>query len=211
MATLSLQVTASADDCIVLWNGSIWSLSATSTWMQTGYDYATAFKKGGGMRFLNVTIPNGSTIIAAYLTFRCSTSYDATVVNTRITGEDVDTATTFGIIADYQARRGTVVGGANDNYITTAQVDWDAIPAWTLDTDYNSPEIKTIIQEIIDRAGWASGNNMVLFWDDHDGRCSAISDCFRVAYSYNGDTTYCPKLYIEYTPPVTFIPTVTII
>lgn len=195
------QVGESSDDCRVYWTGSVWDLSLTPPLQSAGWNTTTKAKDGGGMRFLNITIPQGTTIDAAYLILTCRDALTGVVVNTRITGEDVDNAATFSTLADYQARRGTVVGGANDNYITTAQVDWDAIPVWTVNTEYNSPEIKTIIQEIINRGGWA-GNALVLFWDDHDDRSTHAGNTYRSGWSYNGSTAKAPKLYIEYTPPV---------
>jgi hypothetical protein len=78
-------------------------------------------------------------------------------------------------------------------------VDWDSISAWVVNNDYNSPEIKTVIKEIVDRSGWASGNDIVIFWDDFEDRSTHASGCYRHAYSYDGGSTYAPKLHIEYT------------
>ncbi len=52
-------------------------------------------------------------------------------------------------------------------------MSWDNIPAWTQDTEYQSPDISAIVQEIVNQAGWVSGNHLVLFWDDHEGRSTA--------------------------------------
>lgn len=206
--TLDLQVGASSDDCWVYYDGAAWALNLTGLGQMAGYASATELKDGGGMRFLNVTIPQGTTIDAAYLTLTCRGANAQVVINTRITGEDVDDAATFSDIADYQARRGTIVDGANDDYITTAQVDWDAIPEWTAEeegADTTSPEIKAIIQEIVDRGGWASGNDLVLFWDDHDARGDQVTSHYRQGYAYDASTTKCAKLSIE----GTWAPTVT--
>ena len=92
-----------------------------------------------------------------------------------------------------------MVGGADNDNITSAQVNWDNIGAWTLNSEYQSPNINSIIQEIVNQGNWQSGNAIILFWDDHDGRSSAISHAQRSAYSYNGSSTYAPKLHVEYT------------
>jgi hypothetical protein len=196
--TLDLQIVASADDCRVRWSGSAWELDAATTSQWVGVGGLPNTKAGGGMRFQSVTIPQGATVTTAYLTLTCQGSDSLTVVNSVIIGEGVDNAAAFSNIADYQARRGTIVGGANDNNITSASVSWNAIPAWTLDTEYNSPEIKTIIQEIVNRAGWASGNALVLFWDDHAGNTTQVTNTRRRGYSYDGSTAKAPKLHIEY-------------
>jgi len=146
------------------------------------------------MRFTNVTIPKGSTIDTAHLILRGRSSKSVTVVNSRISAEDVDDAPTFTNDGDAFDTR-----WANR---TTARVDWDAIPAWTQDEDYNSPEIKTIIKEIVDRANWASGNDIVIFWEDFDDRSTHAFNCLRAGYSYDSSIEFAPKLVIEYTPLV---------
>lgn len=196
------QVGATTDDCLVLWNGSEWVFSHT-VHICAGYVGATTFKQGGGMRFTNITIPSGSTIDSAKLTFTCKIAYANVVVNSVIIGEDVDDAATFSDIANYQGRRGTIVGGANDNNITDASVLFNAIAAWTANAEYDSPEIKTIIQEIIDRGGWASGQAMALFWDDHGGNSTAVALTRRSAYTYGGDSAKAVKLVITSSPPIT--------
>jgi len=115
-----------------------------------------------------------------------------TTVNSRISAEDVDDAATFSSDSSaFDARWAAR---------TTARVDWDNIGAWTLNTDYNSPDIKTVIQEIVDRAGWASGNDIVIFWDDFDDRSTHNTSRWRLAYSYTTPAS-APKLYIEWTIP----------
>ena len=188
MTILNLQVGASSDDGYQYWDGSDWVWTITHGYQNAGYWGATALKYGGGMRFLNATIPAGSTINAAYLTLRCQTSKSTTGVKTKIRGEDADNPGTLSTQADYAGRTRT-----------TAEVLWDNIASWTADTDYNSPEIKTVIQEIVDRGGWASGNAMVIFWDDHDDRSDHNAETIRQAYAYDNSSTYAPKLHIEYT------------
>ena len=154
-------ITASTDDCNIYYTGAAWVWRTLDYVAQTvGYWSATNYKSGGGMRFLNLAIPNGSTINTAFFTLECRAARTADDVNTYITGEAVDSAATYSTWANYQARRGTVVGGANDDNITAAQVAWDTIANWTAGVAYDSPEIKTIIQEIINRGGWVSGNDL---------------------------------------------------
>lgn len=182
------QVGASADDCLYYENAGSPVFSTTSSFQTAGGSGVGLRKNGGGMRFQTVAIPQGATIGEAYLTLRCGYATSGTVCRTRIRGEDVDDAAAFSTRTNYLGRTRI-----------TAYVDWDNIPAWTVDTNYNSPDIKTVIQEIIDREGWASGNDMVIFWDDHDDRSDENAYCERYARSYNGSPTYAPKIHIEYT------------
>ena len=209
---ISVRVGASTDDSRMDWNGSAWLFYLTTLHVSTGYVGATSYKTGGGFRFLNITCPKSATIDLANLVFKCSIAKTNDDVNSVIIGEDVDDAATFSTIEDYQARRGTVVGGANNNYITTAHVHWNAIADWVLDTEYTSPDIKTIIAEITTRAGWVSGNDMVLWWDDHDGLSTAADATVRNAHAYDISTTEAPLLTIDYTeayiPPRGYYPNI---
>jgi hypothetical protein len=198
MTTLDLKVSADADDCVVSYSGSAWGLDLSEgTWNPSiGYYSATGLKRGTGNRFQNVTIPQFAIIDVAYITVRAQASKSNTTVNSYITGQLGDSSA-FSNIADYQARRGTVVGGANNNNITTAKVAWDNVPAFTADTDYNSPSIISVIQEIVNGT-WASGYDLTLFFDDHDGRSTAASETRRTIYHYTSSSNYCMKLHIEY-------------
>lgn len=189
MAVVEKQVIASSDDCYRQLTPSGWDLT-------TGYQYAgcrdsSNYQYGGGMRFQAIAIPKGAVITAAYLTFQAHFNLAGTIVRTRISAEDVDDAPTF---ADDAATFDTRWTNR-----TAARVDWDEIPAWTQGEDYDSPSIVSVIQEIVNRDNWASGNDIVIFWEDFDDRSDHNEAARRIALSYDGDTTYCPKLHIEYT------------
>jgi len=142
------------------------------------------------MRFTGITIPQGATITSAYLNVTCHTEQSGTTVNTRISADDTDDAATFSTEEDFDTRW---------SGRTTARVDWDNIPVWNVDTEYTSPDIKTVIQEIVDRASWESGNDIALFWDDFEDRSTHTDYCYRQTYSYDGSTTKCSKLEITWT------------
>lgn len=183
MTILNLQVIASTDDCLKQY-GDTFYLDFVVQRVGDVQNYDTL--SGGGMRFTNVTMPKGAIISTAYLTIRAySMQDDHESVRSRIRGEAVDDAVTFSDLPNYDGR-----------VRTTAVVDWDNIPIWVGDTDYNSPEIKTIIQEIVNRDGWVSGNDLVIFWDDHEGRSDG--QAYRDGYPYDSSATYAPKLHIEY-------------
>lgn len=192
------QVGASTDDTLVYWTGAAWAIDNANAIYAVGYGAATAQKDGGGMRFQNVTIPNPASITTAKLTFHARASNALNNVNSVIIGEDTDDAATFSTLANYKGRRGTIVGGADDTHITTASVNWNAIGAWVINTNYDSPDISTVVQEIVNRAGWASGNDMVIFWDDHAGNSTAVNATYRRAESWDGDAANAPILDVTY-------------
>ena len=184
---LDKRVAANTDDALIYFNGTGWVWNTAANHTQVGYYSDTLYKLGGGMRFLDITIPHGALITAAYLTITCSANQAGVVVRSKLRGEDVDNAATFTTKEDFQARDRT-----------TAEVAWDEIPGWTLNTEYQSPDIMSVIQEIIDRPGWSSGNALVLFWDDFDDRSDHGGDKRRHSYSHDNDPAKTPLLHIEY-------------
>ncbi|MCK9569871.1 hypothetical protein M0R72_13085, partial [Candidatus Pacearchaeota archaeon] len=165
--TYSARVAASADDCLVYFNNVNWIFDNIAVTVQVvGYITNTLKKYGGGMRFLNANLPKDSHICPSYLTVTAAEAHALNAVKTYITGELTDGGT-FSSLANYQGRRGVVVGGASDDYITTTQVAWDNIVAFVVDTTYQSTDIASVIQEQVDNAAQI---NLVLFWDDHDAR-----------------------------------------
>lgn len=183
MATLNLQVSASADDAYQASSGTMYTSSTNHTTSSTGRYF--------GHRFLNVTIPAGSTINSATLQIYVgNATYDD--IHFTITGEDIDDAPEFTSTA-YDI---------SDRIDTAASVNWDADgvgSGWQ-----SSPDLATIIQEIVDRPSWASGNDIVVIAVTTTG----INIDERM-WEFSGNV-YGAKLDIDYTPPAggTSIPVV---
>ena len=142
----SKRVAASADDG--------WRVVGSGSWDYTGISYIIGQDSGevrdltAAVRFLNVTIPQGVTINSATITVTAVVT-DPDEVTTKIKGIDEDNTATF--TSDPTGRAET-----------TAGVDWD-FGNVTQDEQYTSPDISTVIQEIVDRGGWSSGNALGLF------------------------------------------------
>lgn len=143
---------------------------------------------GSGFRFLNITIPSGAIIQTAKLQLNARQSKSLGIVNTRITGEDTDNSLTFANITYYNSRNRT-----------TEFIDWDTIPAWVTNTWYDTPDITDVIQEIINRTGWVSGNNLTVFWEDHGS--TLLTNRYRQAKAYDHDPNSAPRLIITYIIP----------
>lgn len=187
MAEIEKQVAAGTDDCYRKLVADTWNLA--STVLYVGRYAADNKQQGCGMRFTGVTIPHGAMVLEAHLTVRAQTARSSTTFKSYISAEDVNDAATF---ADDSAAFDTRYAGR-----TTAKVAWEPSSGWLIDTDYESPDIKTVLQEVFDRPGWVSGNDIVIFWEDYDDR-STGDEAQRVAYSYEGSSTYAPKLVITY-------------
>ncbi len=108
-----------------------------------------------GIIWRNVTIPAGATIISAFVQFTCDDNDNQEgPLPVDIVGiKEVNTSAPF--TSD--------LFNISSRPVTSAKVTWD-IPVWaTIEErgpDQKTTDIKTIIQEIIDQAGWASGNNL---------------------------------------------------
>lgn len=204
---INLQVGASADDCCCMWGGASWGLNTASAYGQVGCaTIGTTTKVGSGLRWQGVNILQSALIDNAYISVYASLDRSNVVVNSYITGNKESNAAAWSDLANYQSRRGTIVGGADNTKITTAQVAFDNISAWTASNWYNTPDISIVVQEIVNQAGWVSGNAMALFWDDHDGRSTQLSVRQRIWSAYDTGAATAPKLYIDY--QVTIIDTI---
>ena len=134
-----------------------------------------------GVRFLNVMIPQGAKIVSAYVSFLASDNDDHDV-NLMIYGQDADNAVGF---------------ASNNNDIssmpkTTVSTTWNIISKWKNNNTYKTPDLKSIIQEIVDRPGWSSGNSMaILFRSDVFGQQ-------RRAVSHDKNAGQAPVLYVGY-------------
>lgn len=171
MATFSATIIASADDAQEQ-AGTVVIANANNT--------ATAATHYLGFRFQNVTIPAGSTISAATLDVETtSVSFDDPDFN--IHCENVDDAATFTNAANNISSR----------TLTTANTVWTATSIGV--GVRTSPDFASAVQEVIDRAGWASGNDLNVILD---GRSASTN--LRVR-AYDGGTGTYPTLNITYT------------
>ena len=98
----------------------------------------------GFWRFQNIAVPQGATIETASFKVYWEAGSSRTF---KVIGLDND-----------DAPRPTDDTHANHDSETTASVDW------TIDTSEGAytAEVKTIIQEIVDKSGWSSGNAIML-------------------------------------------------
>jgi type IV pilus assembly protein PilY1 len=202
MTDITRQVAASSDDTSCRRVVEYYALNSTEFFI--GAYSSTNYRYGAGARFLNVTIPKGATISAAKLQL-CGRSLDTgTDVNGEISGEKAVNPLTFSTVADFKDRR--------DNHRTTAIVDWKIIPAVVVDRWDDSPDISTIIQELVDQETWASGNAIVIFVDDYSDYTTHNNDRLREWRSYDSDSAKAPKLLVTYTTnyaPSLTTPTIT--
>jgi PKD repeat protein len=147
-----------------------------------------------GLRFTGVTVPKGATILRAYLQFEAK-ELQSEATNLVVQGLAADNTTTFT----------TASGNVSTRARTTAAIAWSPAP-WTLvgETAANqrTPDLSAAIQEIVNRAGWASGNALALI---------VTGTGHRTARAWDSKAASAPLLHIEYDtgpPPPNTAPTV---
>ena len=134
-----------------------------------------------GLRFQDVNVPQGATIASARIVFVARDS-DSIATDLTIDAELSDNAAPFDTSDPDNVKNRTY---------TNSPIAWNAVPAWTsgqTGADYTTPELKTIVQDIVNRGGWSRGNAMV-FKIDGTGE--------RDAYPRDDSSTLQPVLYID--------------
>jgi hypothetical protein len=107
-----------------------------------------------GVRFLNVTIPMGATINSASIQFTAK-------------GNNGDpTIDIYGVKEDNASIFTTTTNDLSGRAATTATVGWSSIPAWTGGEVYSTPDLTTIIQELVNQGGWVSGNSLAILLEN---------------------------------------------
>lgn len=191
MASFSTRVTVGQDDCHDLTNGTFTSSATYSVFGISGSTFTP------GYRFLNVTIPQGATILSATITIQASNNDTIGNIYTNIYAWNADTAGVFDNSGGVRPR---------DVPVTTAVVNW-TLGGWSAGSNYTTSDLSTVVQEIVDRVGWASGNNMAFVF-----RPSAGTNAYRRAKTYEAGSSYAPLLSITYSippPSVSGIQTIT--
>lgn len=179
MTTVNYQISASADDGRTARTADDFSSTTLSMgdWDATWHDYFSF------MRFTGVAVPQGATITNAFITLR-SGSTPGSLWSSKITGAAADNP------AAPTNHSQTVALS-----VTSASVTWSH-SEWTSGNDYNSPNIASVVQEIVNRGGWASGNAMILFWED--GTTGFQSQRLKGAVDYSATPAASARLEITY-------------
>jgi hypothetical protein len=132
-----------------------------------------------GVRFQGVQVPQGATILNAYIEF---TAQDPDIDSYRVTikGEASDNPLAFEEV-DFNI-------SSRDK--TSATVTWSDSASWVVGDQYQTPDIKSIVQEIVNRLGWVNGNSMVFLLLGEDDE--------RDAETYEHNQAKAALLHIEF-------------
>ena len=133
-----------------------------------------------GMRFQNIGIPQNAIISDAYLVFTAYQNGTGSGASFRISGADEGDADNFSSHPKYLLR----------DKAKTGSVLWSDIPAWYKNYSYQSPSIKNVVQNIVNRGDWQKDNDMMIILSDFTG--------VRGAYTYKGKPSGAAQLVIEF-------------
>ena len=184
--TVEVRVAASSDDAEERPSTSV---TLTSSDLEMSLDGSN--EQIVGIRFTGLNIPAGATIQNAYIQFQADEA-NSEVTELTISGEDVDNATTFE----------STSGNISSRSTTAVSVPWSPAPWTTIGEagpDQRTSNIRSVIQEIVNRSGWSSGNSLGII---------ITGTGKRVAESFNGVANAAPLLHVEYVtgsnqPPAT--------
>lgn len=131
-----------------------------------------------GLRFRDLKIPQGATIKSAKVVFTADRTSDNDDGSLQIFAEDRDNADVFK----------TDKENISNRTLTSAQRNWNPLK-WLNNRTYDTPDISSVIQEVVDRNGWCGGNALALV---------IKGDAFRDAKSRNQSANKAPLLRVTY-------------
>ncbi len=174
---VTITVSTSTDDV----NETDQSFNSNDTSIRLG-GCGSPTRCNAGLRFANVTIPRGATITSAHIDV-VSPSDSWIQTDYQFYGEATDNATTFSSTSKPSQRSlTTAFVGHSDN------VQWQGNSTYTLD------EIKSVIQEIVNRPNWTSGNSLSLIIKSTDPSGFGA----KLIKSFDSSPTQGAKLVISY-------------
>ncbi len=174
--TVVSRVSASSDDAEEKSSGNV---NIDSSDLELVFDGSN---QEVGMRFTDINIPQGATITNAYIQFTVDETENIESSLT-IQGQNEDDAEAFKSVKHNISIRDK----------TSAAVSWSP-PEWltvgVAGADQQTPDISLVVQEIVNRSGWNSGNALVIIITGTGKRTAESFD--------GGGITEAPTLHIEY-------------
>ncbi len=134
-----------------------------------------------GLRFNNITVPQGATVLSAVLEFY-TPSNTWIALNLNIGADAVDNSANFALGAAPSLRP-----------LTTARVTHVSDVGWTAGGWNVLDDVRPLVQEIINRSGWQAGNSLSLII-----RGNGSNWARKFVSSYEGNPAFAPRLTIQY-------------
>ncbi|MBT8340565.1 MAG: hypothetical protein HKP58_19075, partial [Desulfatitalea sp.] len=137
-------------------------------------------------RFQNVSIPQGATITSARIEFVSKNNWTGVTTDLEIKGEASDDAAFLDV---------AVTNNISARATTAATVAWTP-GDWVSGQHYDTPDLKDIVQEIVNQAGWAEDHAMLFRIAPPDFPTTASGH--REAYSREAGANLAPVLHVTF-------------
>ncbi|MBI1184551.1 choice-of-anchor A family protein [bacterium] len=178
--SVTVQVDSDNDDAEELLNSGIVRLNSSDLELGNDDSYCNGSDQLVGLRFTGLNIPQGATIKSAYIKFK-SNDYNSRSTYLSIKAHDVDNASSFSSSYNNLSNRST----------TSNSVSWN-VPTWYTNYYYYTPDISSVVEEVVNRSGWSSGNSLAIL---------ISGSGYRSAYSHDYYPAKAPELIVEYELP----------
>jgi hypothetical protein len=148
-----------------------------------------------GLRFTGVNIPQGSTIDNAFIKFQAfSPATASTGATMKIFAEKRTATNTFSTIPGADDSVG--VRATSPSVPRTSNVvTWSNPGDWEVNNTYATPDIKSVIQELVGQSGWDLGDKSMALFIGSD-----VGAALRKSYAF-GSPGQPATLHVEFTPP----------
>ena len=176
VTTATFPVLAGGDD--VNEEGTTFTANASTVWVGSG---ETALTSYAGFRFTGVTIPPGAVISSARLELRSSSSQWLT------------TAFEFGIEAAVNSAPFSTASRPSQRTLLAPRVQHSSNVQWLADTWYQLDQLASLLQPVVNQAGWASGNAVALVV-----RGAGQNWARKFATAFEGGAAFAPRLVVTY-------------
>ncbi len=178
--SIDTQIDAGVNDAYE--NDAESSISRTAQYIRADDSTTDTSRYNGGLFFSDISIPNGAFIDDAYLEVYTYSSGSHDDPNLDIYCEAIDDSQNF-----------------LDNYDVASRTTTENSTEWTdtnvgTSTWIQSPDFTDAVQEVIDRSGWSSGNNLTVLLK---GKNENVGNLIIWSYEYSSQV-YGAKLNVEY-------------
>jgi len=133
-----------------------------------------------GMRFTDIKIPKDAIITDARIQFEVDEGRSG-YLDLKITAEAADNPVTFEADYDNLSARPKL-----------APITWTDVPALPRNGDLVTDDLTSLVQQLVNRDGWKSGNAMAFYVSSVSGKN------YRELESYDGEKANSPKLRINF-------------
>lgn len=178
--TVSKRISNGDDDVEEGVNGAVYTNSSD---LELVYDSINSQgDQTVGLRFRDITVPNGAIITNAYIQFTAG-AIGSGAMSLSFSGHASDNSPIF-----TGANNGVSSRGLTAASVSWSPASWNFVGQRTV--DQKTPDLTTIISEIVSRLGWVSGNALTLVVSGTGAR---------TAEAYNGSPSLAPEIVIDYT------------